>query len=145
MYEEARDAEPHDEAESIDKVWLFMENVRIKAEWEKINRDKNMIEQKLDILKRGFAELDSDRRDLREKWARLDAREALLSDRNMAEEDVSVFFRGVRDPVALKKRYRDLSKIYHPDNHSGDREVFRSITKEYEKLKESMMDRYKVV
>lgn len=134
-----------DGGESVDKVWLFMENVRIKAEWEKIARDKTMIEQKLDILKRGFSELDSDRKELKEQWARLEAREAILSGMDIADEDVSVFFRGAGDPISLKKRYRDLSKIYHPDNRSGDREVFRRITKEYERLKESMMERYQVV
>lgn len=145
-----QDPEPREEAsgskpESIDKVWLFMENVRIKAEWEKIARDKTMIEQKLDILKRGFSELDADRRELKEQWARLEAREAILSGMDITDEDVSVFFRGAGDPISLKKRYRDLSKIYHPDNRSGDREVFRRITKEYERLKSSMMERYQVV
>ena len=51
--------------------------------------------------------------------------------------DVSVFFRGVRNPLALKKRYKDLIKIFHPDNVAGDKDIIQRINKEYESLKMS--------
>ncbi len=37
--------------------------------------------------------------------------------------------------VALKKRYKDLLKIYHPDNICGDNEILLKINKEYEELR----------
>ena len=37
--------------------------------------------------------------------------------------------------VALKKRYKDLMKIYHPDNICGDQEILIKINEEYEELK----------
>lgn len=45
------------------------------------------------------------------------------------------FFMGVSSLGGLKKRYRDLMKIYHPDNENGDETTVLYINKEYEKLK----------
>lgn len=36
----------------------------------------------------------------------------------------------------LKKRYKDLIKIYHPDNVAGDTRTVQEINKEYEKMKQ---------
>ena len=36
---------------------------------------------------------------------------------------------------ALKKRYKDLIKIYHPDNLNGDKDTIQEINMEYEKMK----------
>ena len=49
--------------------------------------------------------------------------------------DVSVFFQGVTNPLALKKRYKDLIKIFHPDNLAGDKEIIQRINREYDNLK----------
>ena len=47
---------------------------------------------------------------------------------------LDVLFAGVNNPLALKKRYRDLIKIYHPDNIAGDKGVVLYINQEYERL-----------
>lgn len=47
-----------------------------------------------------------------------------------------LFFVGVEDKQALKKRYKDLLKIYHPDNVSGDVGTIQEINREYDKLQE---------
>ena len=44
------------------------------------------------------------------------------------------YFKGVSNSVELKKRYKDLVKIYHPDNTAGDADVMRKIKSEYEEL-----------
>lgn len=44
------------------------------------------------------------------------------------------WFKGVSDSEGLKKRYRDLLKIYHPDNSAGDTSITQQIQKEYDKL-----------
>ena len=44
-------------------------------------------------------------------------------------------FQGVDNEIALKKRYRDLLKIFHPDNLNGDTAVIQNINKEYDFLK----------
>lgn len=46
-----------------------------------------------------------------------------------------MFFAGVTSELALKKRYRDLIKIYHPDNVSGDTGTIQEINREYDNLK----------
>ena len=45
-----------------------------------------------------------------------------------------LFFRGVGNKKSLKKRYKDLIKIYHPDNVDGDNSTVLAITQEYENL-----------
>ena len=47
-----------------------------------------------------------------------------------------LFFCGVNSEDSLKKRYKDLIKIYHPDNLNGDKDTIQEINTEYEKLKE---------
>ena len=47
---------------------------------------------------------------------------------------MNVFFRGVDDMASLKKRYKSLQKIYHPDNMHGDSTVILAINAEYDKL-----------
>lgn len=46
-----------------------------------------------------------------------------------------MFFVGISDEISLKKRYKDLIKIYHPDNLAGDTGTLQEINREYDKLK----------
>ena len=55
---------------------------------------------------------------------------------NVSSYRSSVFFNGVDNVLALKKRYRDLLKIFHPDNMDGDNETVQAINREYAILKE---------
>lgn len=47
-----------------------------------------------------------------------------------------MFFVGVEDKQSLKKRYKDLIKIYHPDNVAGDIGTIQEINREYDRLQE---------
>ena len=42
-----------------------------------------------------------------------------------------ILFRSVNNSLGLRKRYRDLVKIFHPDNLFGDEELSQMINKEY--------------
>ena len=53
---------------------------------------------------------------------------------NQQKEAPMSFFAGCNDAESIKKRYRDLSKIYHPDAASGDSSSFVNIQNEYEEL-----------
>lgn len=46
----------------------------------------------------------------------------------------SAWFAGIQTADELKKRYRDLLKIYHPDNQAGDTGAAQQIQEEYDKL-----------
>lgn len=147
------------------KIWLFSENIRIQGEQKKLletenrllkermrfqeemkilnqkvtaarqrlKQDEQFFEKKMEILKDGFSSLEEDRKAFeREKEAfRRRERDA----EKLTTEHRGVFFAGVKNQLALKKRYKDLLKIYHPDNLAGDKEMMQHISREYESLK----------
>lgn len=51
-----------------------------------------------------------------------------------AQQASSAFFADCKDQGSVKRRYRDLCRVYHPDNGNGSPEVFNRITEEYERL-----------
>ena len=111
-------------------------NRKISVERDRLKEDSLFFEKKMDILKNGFAQLDMDRRRLEKERARIEAqREVMEQPAYGMSRDVSAFFRGVKNPLALKKRYKDLIKIFHPDNVAGDKEIIQMINIEYENLK----------
>lgn len=115
-------------------------NQKLAGERRRLKEDNQFFEKKMEILQSGFSQLDIDRRRLDKEWARLAAEKELLGDRGIYDvydggHDVSVFFQGVKNPLALKKRYKDLIKIFHPDNVAGDKEIIQRINREYERLK----------
>ena len=52
-------------------------------------------------------------------------------------KEINDMFVGVTTPEEAKSRYRQLLKIYHPDNQNGDTEMSETVQRQYEsKLKE---------
>jgi hypothetical protein len=49
--------------------------------------------------------------------------------------DALSFFSGCDNEIELRKRYRELLKIFHPDNKCGDTKTLIMIQTEYENLK----------
>ena len=47
-----------------------------------------------------------------------------------------MLFQGVNSLLALKKRYKDLIKMYHPDNVAGDHGMVLVINNVYEELRQ---------
>lgn len=112
-------------------------NHKISSERQRLKEDNQFFAKKMEILQNGFQQLDIDRRRLEKERARLYAEKELMHERVSYEPhwDVSVFFQGVNNPLALKKRYKDLIKIFHPDNLAGDKDIIQRINIEYENLK----------
>ncbi len=52
--------------------------------------------------------------------------------------DARMFFEGVTDLEGLKKRYKELIRIYHPDAQNGDKRIVQEINREYALLKRKM-------
>lgn len=119
-------------------------NRRMAAEQTQIRKENKLVGEKLEIIKDGFHKLDMDRRKLDKEWARLAAEKELLEERGYYESysETSVFFRGVKNLLTLKKRYKDLTKIFHPDNLAGDTEIIQKINREYDRLRREY-DKYK--
>ncbi len=103
---------------------------------KQLQNQKNLFDSQWQILEREVRQLAIDKeRFEREKDVFRDniyreARRGLSY-----EENVKIFFRGVNDTTSLKKRYRELIKIFHPDNTNGDTELIKAIGEEYEKQK----------
>lgn len=48
-----------------------------------------------------------------------------------AEAAARFLFWGINNSLALRKRYKDLLKIFHPDNLFGDEELVQMLNREY--------------
>lgn len=138
------------QAESADELkqakrFLFQESIRLEQEQtelrllkgrivqeqKRLKQDAMFFDKKMMILENGFRELEADRQKFnreKEKFKREKLAQSRLSNSdNIAE----VLFRNVNNPLALRKRYRDLVKIFHPDNLSGDEELVQLINREF--------------
>ncbi len=126
---------------------FLKERVRFQRELEDLNRRTVMerkrlkeeslfIEKKLAILQNGFKQLEEDRRSFERQRKELAQRRtgSLFPEPEIGrdcEDSVKLLFRGTSNPLALRKRYKDLMKIFHPDNLSGDGELVQLINREY--------------
>ena len=108
-------------------------NSKVLNERKRLKDEQTFFDKKFDILKNGFASLEMDRKAFeREK-------NAYLSGRNntpLNNQNISYMFSGVTSYLGLRKRYKDLMKIFHPDNLDGDERMVIAIKEEFEKLKE---------
>ena len=115
-------------------------NQKVTAARQRLKQEEQFFEKKMEILKDGFSNLEADRRAFdREKEA---FRRKMRDMDTLAEEnsrgrslEIRAFFAGVKNQLALKKRYKDLLKIYHPDNLAGYKEIMQHISRAYEDLK----------
>lgn len=118
--------------------WLSRENSRLLSERSRLKQEESFFDQKMEILKGGFIQLEADRRELEKKRLMLEAEQKVYKASVMQSKETDlaeILFQGVKSPLALKKRYRDLIKIFHPDNIAGDHEMVLRINKIYEELK----------
>lgn len=127
------------------------ERVKFRKEMDELNR-KTLLEQKrlkeetiffekkMAILQDGFKHLDEDRRSLERQKKEFAAEKLSITRQESrgpaSEEAIKLLFRGTNNSLALRKRYRDLVKIFHPDNLFGDEELVQMINREYMRRKE---------
>lgn len=114
-------------------------NRRLVVEKQRLKQDELFFEKKMEILKNGFAQLEAERRKLEHQKIELETernahQSTVRQDRGM--EIAEMLFQGVNSHLALKKRYRDLIKMFHPDNIAGDHEMVLVINRIYEELKQ---------
>ncbi|MED9902983.1 MAG: hypothetical protein UFG06_02235 [Lachnospiraceae bacterium] len=113
---------------------------KIVMEQKRLKDDNLFFDKKMQILQDGFRQMDMDRRKLDKERARF-IMEKELWERDSSAADMqdiaSVLFRGATNPLTLRKRYKDLLKIFHPDNLCGDAELVQMINREYERRKKA--------
>lgn len=117
-------------------------NLRVVTERKRLNDEETFFDKKMQILKNGFSELERDREtfEYEKKLFYSQKAEAERKRSQAINDDVitGLLFAGVNNTLALKKRYRDLLKIFHPDNLCGDNTMVAIINKEYERLKKEI-------
>jgi len=115
-------------------------NHKIVLEKKRLKEEHAFFEKKMQILQEGFKQLDYDREKFKNERIRFEAERDVRSSRryDFEQDDlVAVLFRGADNPLALRKRYKDLMKIFHPDNLCGDAELVQLINQEYERRKKA--------
>lgn len=116
-------------------------NHRIVLEKKRLKDEHAFFEKKMQILQDGFKQLDIDRQKLDRERIRFEAERDVRTSNYSAygydygDSIVAVLFRGADNPLTLRKRYKDLMKIFHPDNLCGDAELVQLINQEYERRK----------
>lgn len=130
------------------KLWLFQENVRVESEKQqiaeerekltrrenKLTQNERLFDQKWKLLIKGFQDLEQDRQTFELEKQQL--AKIQLKYKNINKKQDFIFFGGVKDPLSLKKRYKDLLKIFHPDNMAGDKNTVIEIKREYDSMKD---------
>ena len=143
------------------KKWLFKENIRLeelrkslederelldiqRGMFEKQQRKNAILEKQLQNQKRLFDRqwqiLEKETRQLAIDKEKFERNKRVYRDEIAREvrkgmavsSGVKIFFKGVDNAQNLKKRYRELLKIYHPDNVNGDNKLLQAIIDEYE-------------
>ena len=96
-----------------------------------------MFEMKFQMLEEELIKLAAERAEVERKKAfyeRVEEFQARSYGQITDQQVGELFFRGVASQQSLKKRYKDLIKIYHPDNVDGDNSLVVEINKEYNHL-----------
>ncbi len=108
-----------------------------QVEEKQLLQEKQLFEMKWRILEEELQKLAKEKQEMeweREQYFfRRDNEE--VEDSSIGDTCKTLFFTGVETTSALKKRYKDLIKIFHPDNIAGDTGTIQIINREYDELK----------
>lgn len=116
-------------------------NRRTVLERKRLKEESLFFEKKLSILQNGFRQLDMDRQAFEGQKNLADRTKRLAMEEEagrISQSTVQRLFTGISNPLALRKRYRDLVKIFHPDNPFGDEELIQMINREYLRRREEL-------
>ncbi len=109
------------------------------VEEQRIRKEKQLFEMKWKLLEEELVKLANEKSQV-EKQRRFYDHVAAHEAKGAPLQGAKVirgeqFFIGVKSEQSLKKRYKDLIKIYHPDNLAGDTDTIQEINREYDRLK----------
>lgn len=111
----------------------------VEIEDKRLAQQKNLFESKFRILEEEMIKVAEEKAEIEKKKAFYDMVDEFQakSYRPIGEPQIvsgELFFVGVANQQSLKKRYKELIKIYHPDNIDGDNNTVLEINKEYQYL-----------
>lgn len=108
-------------------------NLKVHEERKRLKDEQAFFDKKLMILQSGFANLEMDRKAFLKEKEQFERNKVVSGKKQF---DNSKLFAGVTSYLGLRKRYKDLLRIFHPDNMDGDNNMSLLIKDEYERLKE---------
>ena len=120
-------------------------NRKLVVERKRLKQDEQFFDKKMEILKNGFVQLDAERKAFEKEKLQFHS-EQKVHERDLHRERndqmAEMLFQGVNSQLALKKRYRDLLKKFHPENLAVYDEVIclhlvKSIFKLFQQLRTS--------
>lgn len=98
-------------------------------------KQENLFQMKFHILETELKKLASEKEHFERQKAFYNRVEEYEKSFDEKENITSgKFFAGIHSKEALKKRYHDLIKIFHPDNFDGDTTTLQEINREYDSL-----------
>ena len=112
------------------KRWVEIEDRRLEQQ-------QKLFDMKFKILEEELMKLATEKEQVKKQKAfyqRVSDFTAHSEEKNDNVVKADMFFSGVGNKQSLKKRYKDLIKIYHPDNLDGDNNTIQEINSEYNKL-----------
>ena len=117
-------------------------NAREKALKKRYENNEALIAKELKIIEDAYRQLELDKKALECERLNLEHEKSKYrkqkmsnSNRSNAAYDGTSFFRGVDSELTLRKRYKELLKIFHPDNKCGDAKTLIKIQTEYDSLR----------
>ena len=119
---------------NIDKAHFYRQQ---EFQETKKKHEEHLLEMKRQILEGELYKLAEEKKQFEQKKSFYDQVEAYQKDdirTKPASIQGTMFFAGVNSLGSLKKRYKDLLKIYHPDNKCGDTDAIQEINREYQRL-----------
>lgn len=134
LSEERRELEEQRRILDLEKKDFFR---RVEIEDRRLEQQKSLFEMKFQLLEEELIKLAAERAEVERKKAfyeRVEEFQARSYGQITDQQVGELFFRGVASQQSLKKRYKDLIKIYHPDNVDGDNSLVVEINKEYNHL-----------
>lgn len=111
---------------------------RIKLREEELERRSRLFDMQWKLLEHELLQLAGEKEKFKkEKAFYNEVKKQSNQDSSGMEAGIApkMFFLGVHDELSLKKRYRDLLKLFHPDSMNGDVNAMQAINKEFEELK----------
>lgn len=109
-------------------------HLKQETEEKRLAQESRLFRMKWMILESELQKLALERQELENEKKR-NLKAGTSRKYSMTGEGAEVFFSGVDNVLALKKRYKELIKIYHPDNQDGDTVTLQKINKVYDVLR----------
>jgi len=126
---------------NIEKAHFYRQQ---EFELTKKRHEEHLLEMKRQILEGELYKLAEEKKQFEQKknfYKQVDSYQKSDIRTKPASVHGEIFFAGVNSQSSLKKRYKDLLKIYHPDNKCGDTDAIQEINREYQRLLEKMQQK----